>query len=132
MPKEGTAPMAPHMAMYGAMNEAMALTNWPKVRVDARFLPVVTADTSGLSEVCISALPMPRREKEASITPKLSPTMGSNSETTVTTSDSSTVFLRPMRFISMPVGTEKIRNQKKTSDGNRLAVASLRLRSSLT
>lgn len=132
MPKEGTAPMAPHMAMYGAMNEAMALTNWPKVRVDARFLPVVTADTSGLSEVCISALPMPRRENEASITPKLSPTMGSNSETTVTTSDSSTVFLRPILFISMPVGTENIRNQKKTSDGNRLAVASLRLRSSLT
>jgi hypothetical protein len=32
-----------------------------------------------------------------------------------------TVFLRPILFISMPVGTEKIRNQKNTSEGKKLA-----------
>ena len=50
----------------------------------------------------------------------------------VTTSDSSTVFLRPMRFISIPVGTEKMRNQKKTIDGKTLATESLSPRSAFT
>ena len=40
-----------------------------------------------------------------------------------------TVRLRPIRFISMPVGTEKMRNQKNTSEGNRLACASVSERS---
>ena len=114
------------------MKEAIALTNCPKVKVDARFLPSVTAETSGLSDVCISALPIPSREKDTSITPKLSPKIGRRSEITVMMSESNTVFLRPILFINMPVGTENIKNQKNTNDGNRLAVASFSWRSYFT
>ena len=124
--------MAPHMAIYGARKEAMALTNCPKVSVEARFPPRITRDTRGLSEVCISAFPIPSSEKAISMSAKDSPSMGSNSATTVTTSDSNTVFFLPILFISMPVGTEKMRNQKKTSDGSTLATESLSARSSLT
>ena len=92
----------------------------------------MTVLTSGLSDVCMSALPIPSREKLTNITPKLSPKMGNSRETRVTTSDNNTVFLRPMRFISTPVGTEKMRNQKKTSEGKRLAVVSFRCRSAFT
>ena len=106
--------------------------NCPKVRVEARLPPFSTVDTSGLREVCISALPMPSSEKATSITPKLSPNSGMNSDTTVTMSDSSTVFFRPILFISMPVGTEKIRNQKNTSDGKMFAVLSFSPKSSFT
>ena len=87
---------------------------------------------SGLMLVCISALPMPKSEKATSISPKLLPKSGSRSDTTVTTSESKTVFLRPILFISIPVGTEKMRNQKKTSEGKMFAVASFRARSSFT
>ncbi len=48
------------------------------------------------------------------------------------TSDTRTVLFLPMRFIRMPVGTEKIRNQKNTSEGKRLASETERLRSFLT
>ena len=58
--------------------------------------------------------------------------MGSNNDTMVTTSERSTVRLRPILFISTPVGTEKMRNQKKTSEGRMLATESLRPRSALT
>ncbi len=54
------------------------------------------------------------------------------SDRAVMMSEMSTVFLRPILFISMPVGTEKMRNQKKTSEGNRLACESERERSSCT
>ena len=123
---------APHMAMYGAMKEAIAFTNCPKVRVEAKFLPDVTADTKGFKEVCIKAFPIPRRENETSMMPKVSPKIGKRRDTTVTMSESSTVFFLPILFINMPVGTENIKNQKNTNDGNRLAVASFRLRSSFT
>ena len=43
-----------------------------------------------------------------------------------------TVGLRPMRFISSPVGTAKIKNQKNTSEGKILASASLRAKSFCT
>ena len=75
---------------------------------------------------------MPNSENDNNIIAKLSPKMGSTSDTIVTTSDTSTVFLRPIRFISIPVGTEKIRNQKNTSDGKMLATVSLRSRSAFT
>ena len=68
---------------------------------------------------------MPSIEKAMSITAKPSPNIGTMSDTNVTTNESSTVFLRPMRFIKRPVGTEKIRNQKNTSEGKRLACASV-------
>ena len=51
---------------------------------------------------------------------------------TVSSIESITVFLRPMRFISMPVGTPNIRNQKNTSEGNILAVASFNWKSAFT
>ena len=131
-PKDGITCVAPHMARYGAKNEAMALMNCPKVSVDAKFFPPMTLDTSGLSEVCISALPMPRSEKDTSITPKDLPNNGMNNDSTVTAKESRTVFLRPMRFINMPVGTEKMRNQKNTNDGKMLAVLSFSPKSSFT
>ena len=110
----------------------MAFTNCPKVSVEARFLSPSTVETSGLSEVCISVLPMPSSENAMSITAKELPKSGMKSDTAVTTSDSSTVFLRPMRFISIPVGTLKIRNQKNTSEGKMLATESVSPRSSFT
>ena len=114
------------------MKEAMALTNCPKVSVEARCPPRTTVATRGLREVCMSALPMPKSEKLTSIKPKLSPNAGSNNDTTVTASESNTVFLRPILFINTPVGTEKIRNQKKTSEGKMFAVASFSPRSFFT
>ena len=110
----------------------MALMNCPKVSVLARCLPLIIAATRGLSEVCIRAFPMPNSENAASIMPKFSPKRGRIKETTVTASDSSTVFFRPILFMSIPVGTEKIRNQKNTNDGNMLAVESLSPRSDFT
>ena len=110
----------------------MALTNWPKVSVEARLPPRTTVEMSGLSDVCIRALPMPSSENDRSMAAKPALKSGTMSETTVTASESSTVRLRPMRFMSMPVGTEKMRNQKKTSDGSTLATVSLRPRSALT
>ena len=58
--------------------------------------------------------------------------MGMQSDTAVTTSDSSTVFFLPILFISRLVGTLNRRNQKNTSEGKRLAIESDRLRSSFT
>ena len=75
---------------------------------------------------------MPKSEKATSMMPKLSPNSGSNSDTTVTTSESSTVFFRPILFISIPVGTLKMRNQKNTSEGNTLATESLSDKSAFT
>ena len=120
------------MARYGAKNEAMALINCPKVSVDARLPPPITVDTSGLSDVCISALPIPSSENAQSIIGKFSPNRGNSSDAMVTPSDSSTVFFRPILFISIPVGTLKIRNQKNTSDGKMLATLSVNCRSSFT
>ena len=67
MPKVGMSVVAPHAQMIGARNEAMALTNWPKVSVDASLSLLIRLLTSGFSDVCMRALPMPRSEKEASI-----------------------------------------------------------------
>ena len=114
------------------MKDAIAFTNCPKVSVDARLPPFITVETSGFSDVCISALPIPSSENDTSISPYDSPKTGRSSESSVTTRLSSTVFLRPILFISIPVGTEKMRNQKKTSDGKTLAVESVRCRSSFT
>ena len=110
----------------------MALTNWPKVRVEARFLSPIISIASGLMLVCIKALPMPSSENATSITVKLSPNSGMKSDTTVTTSESSTVFLRPILFISIPVGTLKMRNQKNTNDGKMFATESVNPKSSFT
>ena len=57
---------------------------------------------------------------------------GSSNDTIVTTNERRTVFFRPILFISIPVGTLKIRNQKNTSDGKILAVESFSARSSFT
>ena len=109
----------------------MALTNCPKVSVAAR-LPLITNDTSGLSDVCMRVLPMPSNENVTSIRPNDSPKSGRASDTMVTRSDSSTVRFLPILFINMPVGTLKSKNQKNTSEGNMLAVVSLRSRSAFT
>ena len=60
--------VAPQEAMSGARKEAMALTNCPKVRLLASLSGLMRSLSSGLSEVCMMALPIPRREKERSIT----------------------------------------------------------------
>ena len=67
MPRDGMACVAPHMAMYGARNEAMAFTNCPKVSELANRSPLTMLESNGLSDVCISALPMPSNENESSI-----------------------------------------------------------------
>ena len=55
---------APHMAIHGANREANALTNWPRVSVEASLSPLTNTVSSGLSDTCISVLPMPRNAKE--------------------------------------------------------------------
>ena len=75
---------------------------------------------------------MPKSENDTSISANDSPNNGRRSDTMVTKSDRSTVFLRPILFISMPVGTEKMRNQKNTNEGSMLAVESLSCKSSFT
>lgn len=108
------------------MKEAIALTNCPKVSVDAKFPPFMTVATNGFNEVCINALPIPNSEKDTSIKPYDSPKTGNRSENNVIIKLTNTVFFRPILFINMPVGTENMRNQKKTSEGKTLAVASVR------
>ena len=115
----------------------MAFINCPKVRVEARWLSCdrplsITVATNGLSEVCIKALPMPSSEKAISIVVKLSPKSGISKDRMVTMRESITVFFRPSLFISIPVGTLKIRNQKKTREGKMLATESVNCRSSFT
>ena len=66
-PKVGIVAAAPAAAIIGARKEAMAFTNWPKVRVEASLSPEIRLVTRGLSDVCIMALPMPRSEKAMSI-----------------------------------------------------------------
>lgn len=108
------------------------MTNCPKVSVEAKFPPFITVETSGFNDVCIKALPIPSSENETSIKPYDSPNIGKRRDNKVTTRLISTVFLRPILFISIPVGTEKIRNQKKTRDGKTLAVESDRCKSFFT
>ena len=129
-PKIGAVVVAPQAAISGAMNEAIALTNCPKVSVEAKW-PLTSIVTNGLMLVCMMALPMPRSENEMYISHswlslvgiKLSK-RGRNTANVVMTIDRRTVFLRPILFINMPVGTEKMRNQKKTSEGKKLAAES--------
>ena len=58
--------------------------------------------------------------------------MPNASESTVITIESSTVDLRPILFISNPVGTLNNKNQKNTNEGNKLASESLKCRSAFT
>ena len=64
--------------------------------------------------------------------PKLSPKSGNINENNVMTRLSMTVLLRPIRFMSRPVGIEKIRNQKNTNDGKMLACESVKPKSAFT
>ena len=61
-------------------------------------------------------MPIPNREKDINMTIYASSKIGIISERKVTIKLNSTVFFRPIRFINIPVGTEKIKNQKNTSD----------------
>ena len=131
-PKEGILAIAPQAAIYGARNEAIALMNCPKVKVAAKFPPCNTVITNGLIDVCISALPIPSNENDISISSYDSPKIGKSNDTTVMMRLNNTVFLRPILFINIPVGTEKNKNQKKTSDGNMFALISERCKSALT
>ena len=115
----------------GAMKEAMALTNWPNVSVEARLPPRITLSTKGFREVCISALPMPKSEKAMSNTQNVLTKTGITMAKTVMSRLSRTVRLRPMRFMSRLVGMEKTRNQKNTSEGSRFAMLSVSPRSPL-
>ena len=98
--------------------------------VEARW-PLTSIVTSGLMPVCMMALPMPSSEKEMFISQswlsfvgiKLSKS-GRSTANVVITTESRTVFFLPILFISMPVGTEKIRNQKNTSEGKKFAAES--------
>ena len=59
--------------------------------------------------------------------------IGISIATAVTAKLRSTVFLRPIRFISIPVGIERIRNQRKQDREIRLAtLSSIPAKSALT
>jgi len=75
------------------------------------------------------ALPMPRSENDSNMIRYVSPNTGMNRDVTVIIRLIRTVFFRPILFMSMPVGTENIRNQKNTSEGKRFACASVRFKS---
>ena len=49
-----------------------------------------------------------------------------------TGSELETVFFRPILFINIPVGTEKIRNQKNTKEGKIFASESVNPKSNFT
>ena len=76
--------------------------------------------------------PIPRREKERSSMVKSNVKTGITNAANVITRLSSTVFLRPILFISRLVGMLKIRNHRNTSEGRVLAMESLRFRSAFT
>ena len=118
--------------MMGARKDAMLLMNCPKVRVLAEAPPFITLSTNGLSEVCMMALPIPSSEKESSSMVKSRVNTGTNIAASVITRLRSTVFLRPILFISRLVGMLKMRNQKNTREGRVLAIESERLRSAFT
>ena len=58
---------ANQLARIGAMKDAIALTNWPKVRELARLSPETTHPSSGLRDTCMRVFPIPRKQKETSI-----------------------------------------------------------------
>ena len=78
------------------------------------------------------ALPIPKREKESSSMAKSRVNTGIAIATRVITRLSSTVFLRPILFISKLVGMLKMRNHRNTSDGSVLAIESERFKSAFT
>ena len=131
-PKPKALVVAPQEAMMGARNEAMLLMNCPKVRVLADAPPFITLSTSGLSDVCMMAFPIPRREKESRSMVKSSVKTGTNIAASVRRRLSRTVFLRPILFMSRLVGMLKMRNQRNTSEGSVLAIVSERSRSAFT
>ncbi len=53
--------------MMGAKNEAIALKNWPRVRLLANKWPLTTLDNNGFNDTCIMALPIPSKAKEINI-----------------------------------------------------------------
>ena len=124
--------VAPHEAMMGARKEAMLLMNWPKVNVLADAPPFITLSTSGLSEVCMMALPIPKREKDRMSIVKLRVNMGTIMAANVRKRLTRTVFLRPILFMSKLVGMLKMRNQRNTSESRMFAIESERLKSSFT
>ncbi len=63
--------IAAHPAIIGAKKDAIAFTNWPKVRVLANLFPLTIFDTKGFRETCMSVLPIPNNEKAMSMTKKL-------------------------------------------------------------
>jgi hypothetical protein len=112
------------VAISGALNDAIAFTNCPKVRELASLSPFTILDNRGFNETCIRVLPIPNKEKVI-ISDVLSyHTNGIIIDKAVTNKLIITVFFLPIRDINIPVGTENIRNQKKTIDGNIFAVAS--------
>lgn len=112
------------VAISGALKEAMAFTNCPNVRELASLSPFTMLDNKGFNETCIKVLPIPNKEKVI-ISDVLSyHTNGIIIDKAVTNKLMITVFFLPIRDINIPVGTEKMRNQKKTMDGNIFAVAS--------
>lgn len=77
------------------------------------------------------ALPMPSRQNDTSMIVNDAVlcgigmvSTGSSNASAVTTRLISTVLRRPIRFISRPVGTEKIRNHRNTISGNSPAMVS--------
>ena len=124
--------------MSGATNEAMALTNWPKVSVLASFSPLTMHVMSGLRDTCISVFPIPSRQKETSMTGKVYIDLMKNAHigraraSAVTTRLSSTVLRLPILFIINPVGTDRKKNQRNTMDGRKLATVSDSAKSAFT
>ena len=96
----------------------MAFTNCPNVKELANLSPLTMLEISGLRDTCINVLPIPNNENEISIPAYEWLITGTINARTVTTRLSNTVFFLPIRFINIPVGTENIKNQKKTIEGN--------------
>lgn len=95
----------------------MVFINCLKVRVFVKCLLFMIFDSNGLSDVCINVLLMLSNEKEINISKQLLLKIGSSNDVKVIIRLSNMVFLCLMWFISIFVGIEKIRNQKKMSDG---------------
>ena len=113
-------------ARIGPRNELTALTNCPRVNAPVNLSFATTSVTNGLSETCNRVLPIPIKANAINMAVKSYATSGRHIANTWNAKLSSTVFLRPMRFINIPVGIESTRNHKKQDREMRLTIVSVR------
>jgi len=117
--------VAAKAAIKGPVKDDIAFTNCPTVRLEVNLSPFTTFVNSGFSDTCRMVLAIPNNAKASNDITKVYSINGINIATIVITLLKITVFLRPILFIIIPVGTEKIRNIENNATGIMLERVSL-------